>query len=236
MKDIILYFDFDMTLGYRIMMWRDTVRELLLEEGVIIHSDEIRSFSDGKGYPWSFPLMTHEEFFAGKDWWLNTEEFIYEGLLTHTDSERAMRVSKKFRSRYINLFYWRLFPDTVSTLELLNSKGYTMNILSNHVPEAKNIIEKLGISRYFDKIFISADMGVEKPNPIIYQMALSHTTKDALKIMIGDSYEADIIGALNNGFDNAIMVRKPNTNKYMHYTRFFDGIDAIIEEIINENR
>ena len=32
-----IYFDFDMTLAYRIMMWTDTVRELLLEELSLIH-------------------------------------------------------------------------------------------------------------------------------------------------------------------------------------------------------
>ena len=58
--NINIYFDFDMTLGYRIMMWRDTVRELLLEEGVVADAGGIRIFSDGKGSPWSLPSLTHE--------------------------------------------------------------------------------------------------------------------------------------------------------------------------------
>lgn len=180
--------------------------------------------------------MTHEEFFLGKDWWVNTEEFIYEGLLRLVDSSKAINVSKKFRSRYIDMNYWGIFPDTIPTLIKLKDKGYRLFILSNHVPEAKEIISNLGISEYMERIFISADMGVEKPNPVIYQMALSNHSPEDINIMIGDNYEADIEGALNGGFKYAIMVRKENEYNYKSYTRFLDGVIDIIEDIIDENR
>ncbi len=234
--NINIYFDFDMTLGYRIMMWRDTVRELLLEEGVVADAGGIRSFSDGKGYPWSLPSLTHEEFFGGKDWWKNTEEFIYEGLLPLVDKERAQRVSKKFRARYTDMEYWGVFPDTVPLLKRLKVKGYKLYILSNHVPEATDIINNLGIGQYFDKIFISADMGVEKPHPLIYKKALEHTGAEDINIMIGDNFDADISGALSSGFQYAVMVRKENTSDYPYYSRYFEGLDEIIERFVSENR
>jgi len=225
-----------MTLGYRILMWRDTVRELLLEEGAVVQIDEIKKFSDGKGYPWSFPMMTHEEFFQGKSWWQNTEEFIYEGLLMIVDKERAERVSKKFRDRYTDIKYWGIFPDTVPTLKSLKDKGYKLFILSNHVPEAKEIIGKLGIAEFFDKIFISAEMGVEKPNPQIYKKALENTNSGDINIMIGDNYEADIEGALSGGFNFAIMVRKLNDTGFKRYSRYLEGIIPLIKEIESEAR
>lgn len=234
--NVNLFFDFDMTLGYRIMMWRDTVRELLLEEGVVVSVDDIRSFSDGRGYPWSLPHLTHEEFLQGKSWWANTEEFLLESLLMITDSKRAERAAARFRAKYIDMKYWGIFPDTIPTLAQLKSKGYKLYILSNHVPEATNIIKNLGISDYMEHIFISADIGAEKPNPLIYHKALSITDEGDYNIMIGDNYEADIEGALNGGFHNAILVRKKNEYNYPLYCRYLEDIDPIIEGVKNENR
>lgn len=52
-----IYFDFDMTLAYRIMMWTDTVRELLLEECVVVKREDIRPFYTFNGYPWNLSLI-----------------------------------------------------------------------------------------------------------------------------------------------------------------------------------
>lgn len=233
---INLFFDFDMTLGYRIMMWRDTVKELLLEEGATVSVDDIKSFSEGKGYPWSSPFKKHKEFFKGKEWWQYVEEFIHKSLIDIVDDKRAVSVSKKFKDRYLDFRYWGVFPDTLLTLKELKNKGYKLYILSNHVPEAKDLINKMGLTHFFEKIFISADLGVEKPNPEIYKIALSYTNKIDYNIMIGDNYEADIKGSINAGFNNAILVRKPNIYNYPYYSRYLNGIMDIIKELINENR
>ncbi|MGI6701770.1 MAG: HAD family hydrolase [Christensenellales bacterium] len=227
-----VFFDFDMTLGFRILMWRDTVRELLLEQGVVVSVDEIRNFYEGKGYPWSRPMLTHQEFFNGKGWWDNTRDFIYDSLLDLCDIKRARAVADNFRERYIDIRYWKVFPDTVPTLKALKSQGYNLYILSNHVPEAHDIINSLGIGEYFVKMFISADIGAEKPNPMIYHRALEGL--DGINIMVGDNYEADISGALQNGFDGAVLVRKPNTNNLRRYSKYLDGVILIIQEVINE--
>ncbi len=231
-RKINIFFDFDMTLGYRIMMWRDTVRELLLAEGIISDYEEIRCFTDGRGYPWNFPQLTHEEFLQGKDWWENTEDFIIEGLLSITNLEVAQRVSSKFRTKYIDLRYWGLFPHTISLLKSLEAKGYNLYILSNHVPEARQIITQLGIAQYFTKMFISSEIGYEKPNPEIYRIALNIASAEDMNIMIGDNIEADIKGSLDNGFTNAILVRKPNSTNYPNYSKLLDGVEEILEKII----
>jgi putative hydrolase of the HAD superfamily len=45
-------------------------------------------------------------------------------------------------------------------------------------------------------------VGVKKPNPRIFQFALEHANADVENsVMIGDSYEADILGAQNMGMD-----------------------------------
>ncbi len=213
------------------MMWRDTVRQLLLETGAFVYADEIKSFSDGRGYPWSMPELTHEEFFEGRGWWENTEIFIYENLLEMVGAERAEYAARHYRERYLDLKYWGVFPDTVPVLKSLRDKGYMLYILSNHVPEARDLIHSLKIDVYFEKMYLSAEIGAEKPHPLIYKRALQGKEGD-INIMVGDNYEADIEGALKNGFRGAIMVRKPRENEYPYYSRYLTGVEPLIGDII----
>ena len=58
------------------------------------------------------------------------------------------------------------------------------------------------IDHYFKTITNSEIAGVKKPNPKIFNFALNLANTSANKsIMIGDSYEADILGAKNMGMD-----------------------------------
>jgi putative hydrolase of the HAD superfamily len=63
-------------------------------------------------------------------------------------------------------------------------------------------LQNSGIEHYFKTVTNSEMAGVKKPNPIIFNFALKQAQanlKDAL--MIGDSWEADIEGAMNMGMD-----------------------------------
>lgn len=228
-----IYFDFDMTLAYRIMMWTDTVRELLLEECVVVKREDIRPFYTFNGYPWNRPDLSHEEFFKGKEWWQNSKDFLIEGLIEKglTDEATARRVADKFPSRFADIRYWRLFSDTLPAVKKLKELGYSVNILSNHVPEAREIITKLGIIDEFDRVILSSEVGYEKPNEAIFKIAVYGREND-INVMVGDNFNADVKGAINAGM-KAILVRESNSGNYKYYLKDLSGLDAMIEEVIN---
>ena len=93
-----------------------------------------------------------------------------------------------------------LFEDTVSVLEYLSSK-YTLHIITNgfeHVQQRK--LENSGIARFFKTVLTAEKIGFKKPHPTIFLSALK--TAEVLPehaMMIGDSLEADIQGALKLG-------------------------------------
>lgn len=63
-------------------------------------------------------------------------------------------------------------------------------------------LKTAGIDKYFDKVIISEVVGSPKPSKNIFQEALKSTnSKKSNSIMIGDSWDADIIGARNFGID-----------------------------------
>ncbi|UKJ08207.1 YjjG family noncanonical pyrimidine nucleotidase [Solitalea lacus] len=95
-----------------------------------------------------------------------------------------------------------LFPKAHDTLSYLQSK-YKLHLISNGFYESTLIkVETTGIGKYFDNINISEKIGVNKPDPAIFHYAMQLAgTNAAESMMIGDSIEADIMGAINVGMD-----------------------------------
>lgn len=95
-----------------------------------------------------------------------------------------------------------LFDGAIEILDYLKPK-YNLHIITNgfhEVQEGK--LRNANIDHYFITITNSEKAGVKKPNPKIFEFALDLARTDKNKsVMIGDSMEADIEGALNVGLD-----------------------------------
>lgn len=89
-----------------------------------------------------------------------------------------------------------LFSGAKEILEYLNVR-YSLHIITNGFDKVQRIkLENSGINKYFDTVTTSEETGVKKPNPIIFQSAFNKAKAFASSsVMIGDSYEADILGA-----------------------------------------
>lgn len=95
-----------------------------------------------------------------------------------------------------------LFEGTFEILEYLNKK-YKLHVITNgfaHVQVKK--LTNANLNTYFSTVTNSEMAGVKKPNPIIFEYALdlAKANKET-SIMIGDSIEADVLGALEAGID-----------------------------------
>jgi putative hydrolase of the HAD superfamily len=109
-----------------------------------------------------------------------------------------------FEDAYVKLCPTKtnLFPHAHETLQYLQSK-YSLHLISNGFKDSTRIkIAGTNLAGYFQNVIISEDVGVNKPDKAIFQHAidLAGATIDE-SVMIGDSLEADIYGALNFGMD-----------------------------------
>ena len=89
-----------------------------------------------------------------------------------------------------------LFDGAIEVLEYLATK-YQLHIITNGFHDVQHRkLKKSGIYNYFKTITTSEEVGLKKPNPVIFKMALQKAaTPPEKSMMIGDSFEADILGA-----------------------------------------
>lgn len=97
---------------------------------------------------------------------------------------------------------WYLEEDAISTLEILKYRGYRLGLISNTSDDnnVQEIVSRWGLRPFFETILTSASLGIRKPDPRIFQVAL-----DLLRVqpeaaaMVGDSLDADMLGAIQSG-------------------------------------
>ena len=80
----------------------------------------------------------------------------------------------------------------------MRDDGYKLAIVSNWDTPLDPLTERLGIAKYFDVITASHDTRVRsaKPDPYIFEYTLKAVEVSAEEtVHVGDTYEADIIGA-----------------------------------------
>ena len=96
-----------------------------------------------------------------------------------------------------------LLDGAIELIEDLSSK-YILSIVTNGLTIVQERrVKNSVIAKYFKDIVISEEVGISKPNPEIFEYALSNiegVNKNEI-LMIGDSLSSDIRGGINYGID-----------------------------------
>ncbi|HOE52114.1 MAG TPA: HAD family hydrolase [Methanomassiliicoccales archaeon] len=120
---------------------------------------------------------------AGCDW---DESLVQDGLELFYEALREDR---------------SLVPGTVEMLERVREKGYSIGLISDvawGLPSEYPLrdIRHFGLDRYFDDMIFSSDVGLRKPNPRMFKMAMLNLGVGRDEAMyVGNSLQADIRGA-----------------------------------------
>ena len=119
-------------------------------------------------------------------------------------------------------------------LKELKKKGKKLFLLSN----AQRIyllseIKMLGLSEYFDGIYISSDYHTSKPDPQLYKMLIE---KEGLKksdtVMVGNDYATDIKGANKAGIDSLYYLSETSDKKAKKEDATYTVLDGNLKKII----
>jgi putative hydrolase of the HAD superfamily len=98
--------------------------------------------------------------------------------------------------------HWEPMPGVNETLAEVAKGGYRLGIISNASDDAnvQRLIDNAGLRHWFDPILVSAAVGLRKPNPRIFEMALEAWGMPPEEaVMVGDTLGADVLGAQLTG-------------------------------------
>lgn len=126
-----------------------------------------------------------------KGWWRE--------LVGHVFDQVAPSVNELDRDNFFEVAYehfaepgvWELYPEVPEVLEQLRPR-FQLAVISNFDGRLRLILQHLGISNYFSYIFISSELGADKPDPEIFRRALKIMHLNADEVLhVGDDPERD---------------------------------------------
>ena len=126
-----------------------------------------------------------------KGWWRD--------LVGHVFDQVAPSVNELDRDNFFEVAYehfaepsvWELYPEVPEVLKQLRPR-FQLAVISNFDGRLRFILQHLGISNYFSYIFISSELGADKPDPEIFRRALKIMQLNADEVLhVGDDPERD---------------------------------------------
>jgi HAD superfamily hydrolase (TIGR01549 family) len=96
---------------------------------------------------------------------------------------------------------WRMvMPGVPQALERLRRQGLTLAVVSNSDGTCAQSLDEAELLQYMNVVIDSAEVGIEKPDPRIFEIALARCNADRRRTLyVGDLYHADVVGARGAG-------------------------------------
>jgi putative hydrolase of the HAD superfamily len=126
-----------------------------------------------------------------KGWWRELVDVVLDQV--------APSLSEFDRDNFFEIAYehfaendvWKLYPEVLGVLEQLQPR-FQLGVISNFDGRLRFILQHLGISKFFSHVFISSELGADKPDPEIYQRAVSLMKLHPNEVLhVGDDPERD---------------------------------------------
>jgi putative hydrolase of the HAD superfamily len=117
------------------------------------------------------------------------------------------------KDRDLLLTWARLYDDSLEFLQALRSRGVKIVIVSNCSENTRTLLEKRGVADLADDLVLSCEVGVEKPAPEIYQLALELAGVTAQQAVFVDDQPAFCAAAAALGITAVQILRGEHNGK-----------------------
>ena len=116
----------------------------------------------------------------------------------------------------------RIHKDAKPALEWARRHGHEVWILTDADDYlVRDVLPATGIDKLWDGVVTAAEAGYPKPEPALFRLALERAgVPSSRAIMVGDSYERDVLGARGAGIPRAVLVDR-------HRARTIDDVPVI---------
>lgn len=138
------------------------------------------------------------------------------GVADHRIEEVGRRIAAEHEERHL---WSHVERGTTDALEALRSGGYRLAVISNADGRVEGLLEETGLRRHFEFVLDSGVVGVEKPDPRIFELAVRRLELEPRRCLyVGDLHPVDVVGARAAGL--AAVLVDP-----------FDAVEAPVDRI-----
>jgi putative hydrolase of the HAD superfamily len=142
---------------------------------------------------------------ASKEFWT----FLYRRLLSELGLDESL--AGELYQVFSDSRSYKLFDDVKPALDRLEQAGYRIGLISNFEGWLEKMLVELEVGHVFEVSVISGVEGVEKPDPRIYEIALTKAAvSPANTVHVGDSVKFDVEPAKSVGM-HAVLIDRAGT-------------------------
>jgi putative hydrolase of the HAD superfamily len=146
-----------------------------------------------------------------KDWWRKIVGQVLDDVaptLSDLDRDNFFEIAYE---HFAESGVWELYPEVVDFLEKLRPR-FQLAVVSNFDGRLRMILEHLGISKFFSRVFVSSELGADKPDPEVFRRALEFLKlRPNEALHVGDDPERDWKAATSAGLRVFKLDRKKNS-------------------------
>jgi putative hydrolase of the HAD superfamily len=194
-------FDFDGTLVFHQPDSFDLILDFCREIGQPLSQEAERRGRRTRHEYFVDPIIRDQ--FTGlssQEFWMHFYRHLLEAMGVEGDLEQlATELTDRFSDLTLNYHC----PDaSCLTLTELRARGYDLGLITNriNVDRFHELMDHMSLWSHFDLVLASGEIGVSKPDPQIFAVALDRLDAIAQEsIYIGDNYWADVVGARRAG-------------------------------------
>lgn len=202
-KYTTLFLDLDDTLIDFKQCEEQALRRALKRNSIVATDEDVRLYSEINRYFW-------QEFEQGK---IRREDIFVNRFLELFKVRGYAADAEKMSEDYFTCLSEShvLYPDALDILKVLRERGYRLFITSNgFIRTQYKRVRESGIEALVDGLFISEEMGVQKPDKAYFEMVLDRIGEQEREkvLVIGDSLSADITGGVNARLDTCFLNHK----------------------------
>ncbi len=209
MRYAAVFFDAGETLVHPHPTFPDLFAEILAREGHDVSPERVRERTH----------VVYERFRSAAEanelWTTSPERSrrfwheVYTIFFRELDIPNANGLIDVVYGEFTDLANYRLFDDVPPVLERLRDAGLVLGVVSNFEEWLERLLEELGVRPFFDVRVISGVEGVEKPDPRIFELAMSRAgVTPERSVYVGDNPEFDVEPALAVGMFPVLIDRR----------------------------
>ncbi len=226
-----VFFDVGNTLLYPHPSVPEVVRQVLADVGHARDLEAIDSLMPLVDAFYEDRYREDDTFWTSEDEtsavWVGMYSLLARKLGLETD---AACIARRVYDEFGDHERWRAYPDVVPALERLKERGLRVGVISNWDGRLASLLGGLGLAGYLDTLVCSAEVGLHKPDPRIFELACERVGVDPLRAAhVGDHHYADVLGATSVGMVPVLIdrhgVEYSGTERFV---RSLDDLEAVL--------